>query len=220
MTREDRAPSVLQTRPRVCVVDSGAPGPIYDRLDELAIDVMAVVPRLGDADLTLLGNFDLVVVGCNEALLNNPSFERTVARVAQYTRLIGVAPSPDPDVAARAARIGFHGFVAREVTPEAFERAIAAVLNGEMAFPRTAMSAVIRLIRRAYMKLPKAEQDVELTPRQRQIVDLLAQGANDREIADALRISPSTVHKHVQNALKRTKTKTRSHLAAAMGQPT
>lgn len=219
MTREDRAPSVLHTRPRVCVVDSGGPGAIYDRLDELAIDVMAVVPRLGDVDLTLLGNFDLVVVGCSEALLMSPGFERTIARVAQHARLVGVAPSPDPDVAARAARIGFHGFVAREVTPEAFERAIAAVLNGEMAFSRTAMSAVIRLIRRAYMKLPKAEQEVELTPRQRQIVDLLAQGANDREIADALRISPSTVHKHVQNALRRTKTKTRSHLAAAMGQP-
>lgn len=220
MTRRDRAPSVLQTRPRVCVVDSGGPGLIYDRLDELAVDVMAVVPRLGDVDLTLLGNFDLVIVGCSEALLMNPSFERTVARVAQHARLVGIAPSPDPEVAARAARIGFHGFVARDVTPEAFERAIAAVLSGEMAFPRTAMSAVIRLIRRAYMKLPKPEQDVELTPRQRQIVDLLAQGANDREIADALRISPSTVHKHVQNALKRTKTKTRSHLAAAMGQAT
>ena len=220
MTREDRGPSGLHPRPRVCVVDSGGQGPIYDRLDELAIDVMAVVPRLGDADLTLLGNFDLVVVGCNEPLLSNPGFERTVTRVGQYTRLVGVAPSPDPDLAARAARIGFHGFVAREVTPEAFERAIAAVLSGEMAFPRTAMSAVIRLIRRAYMKLPKPEENIELTPRQRQIVDLLAQGANDREIADALHISPSTVHKHVQNALKRTKTKTRSHLAAAMGQAT
>jgi DNA-binding NarL/FixJ family response regulator len=217
---DDHDPSVLHARLRVCVVDSGAAAPAYDRLDECPIDVMAVLPRLADIDLPMLENFDLVIVGCSEALLMSPSFQRTVARVSEHARLVGVAPMPDPELAARAARIGFHGFVAREVTPEAFERAVDAVMNGEMAFPRTAMSAVIRLIRRAYLRLPKAVPEGELTPRQRQVVDLLARGASDREIAGALRISPSTVHKHVQNALKRTKTKTRSHLAAALGHST
>lgn len=220
LTNDARVPSGLSRRPRVCVVDSGATGPAYDRLDECAIDVMAVLPRLAEVDTRLLANFDLVLVGCTEALLMNPGFARNVAKVGQYTRLVGIASRPDPEFAARAARIGFHGFVAREVAPEALERALAAVINGEMAFPRTAMSAVIRLIRRAYKRLPIADGEFELTPRQRQIVDLIAQGANDREIAETLRISPSTVHKHVQNALKRTKTKTRSHLAAALGHST
>ena len=219
MTEDDRALAAFGRRPRVCVVDTGANGPAYDRLDECAIDVMAVIPRLSDVDLPILGNFDLVIVACTETMLRNPNTERAAARISQFTRLVGVAPAPDPELAARAARIGFNGFVAREVGPEAFERAIVAVLNGEMAFPRTAMSAVIRLIRRAYSRLPKAEDEIPLTPRQREIVDLIAKGANDREIADALRISPSTVHKHVQNALKRTNTKTRSHLAAAVAQP-
>jgi DNA-binding NarL/FixJ family response regulator len=178
---------------------------------------MAVLPRLSDVDVSMLENFDLVIVGVTDALLRSPGFERSVTLVSQHARLLGVAPSPDPEVVAQAARIGFHGFVAREVVPEAFERAVGAVMNGELAFPRTAMSALIRLFRRAYERLPKAAEDGGLTPRQRQIVDLLARGASDREIADALRISPSTVHKHVQNALKRTQTKTRSHLVAALG---
>ena len=206
-------------RPRICLVDSRTSGPAYDRLDECDIDIMAVLPKLGEVTLPLPGNFDLVVVGCTDNLLMNVGFQRQVARVSQETRLLGVAPAPTAEVAAHAARLGFHGFVAREVEPAAFQRAIVAVMNGELAFPRSAMSAVIRLIRRAYARLPKSGEETELTPRQRQIVDLIAHGANDREIADRLRISPSTVHKHVQNALKRTKTKTRSHLAAAMGQP-
>jgi DNA-binding NarL/FixJ family response regulator len=201
------------------VVDSVPASPAYDRLDELPIDVMAVLPRLSDVDLPMLESFDLVIVGCTDALLASPSFQKTVARISQHTRLFGVAPMPYPELAAQAARIGFHGFVAREVSPDAFDRALSAVMNGELAFPRTAMSAVIRLIRKAYLRLPKADADAGLTPRQREIVDMLARGASDREIAEALRISPSTVHKHVQNALKRTKTKTRSHLAAAVGQP-
>ena len=213
----DRFADALYPRPRVCVVDSGEATPSYDRLDECRVDVMAVLPRLSDVDVSMLENFDLVIVGVTDALLRSPGFERSVTLVSQHARLLGVAPSPDPEVVAQAARIGFHGFVAREVVPEAFERAVGAVMNGELAFPRTAMSALIRLFRRAYERLPKAAEDGGLTPRQRQIVDLLARGASDREIADALRISPSTVHKHVQNALKRTQTKTRSHLVAALG---
>ena len=219
VTDDERALIVLERRPRACVVDTGANGPAYDRLDECAIDVMAVIPRLADVDLPILGTFDVVIVSCTESMLSSPTVERSVGRISQFTKLVGVAPAPNPELAARAARLGFHGFVAREVAPDAFERAIKAVIQGEMAFPRTAMSAVIRLIRRAYTSLPRGQRESELTPRQRQIVDLIAKGANDREIADALRISPSTVHKHVQNALKRTNTKTRSHLAAAVGEP-
>lgn len=214
---QDRGLRALSERPRMCVVDSGAATPPYDRLDECRVDVMAVLPRLADVDVSMLDNFDLVIVGVTESLLTSAGFEQNVTRVSQHARLLGIAPTPDPEVVAQAARIGFHGFLAREIAPEAFERAVAAVMNGEMAFPRSAMSALIGLVRRAYQRLPKAPVDSGLTPRQRQIVDLLARGANDREIAGSLRISPATVHKHVQNALKRTQTKTRSHLVAALG---
>ncbi len=213
----ERFPETLYARPRVCVVYSDAATPSYDRLDECRLDVMAVLPRLADVDVSMLENFDLVIVGVTASLLTGPGFERNVTRVSQHARLLGVASTPDPELAAQAARMGFHGFVAREVVPEAFERAVAAVMNGEMAFPRSAMSALIGLVRRAYQRLPKAPAETGLTPRQRQIVDLLARGASDREIAGSLRISPATVHKHVQNALKRTQTKTRSHLVAALG---
>lgn len=180
---------------------------------------MAFLPRIGDVNLALLGDVDLIVVACTELLLMDPSFIRRLAELVGHTRILGVASAPTPEIAAYAARIGFHGFVAREVEPSAFRRAVAAVLSGEFAFPRMAMSALIMLIRSAYRYRPKRGQAVPLTPRQKQIVDLMARGANDREIAEELQISPSTVHKHVQNALRRTNTKTRSHLAAAIGQP-
>lgn len=202
----------------MCVVEARSGEPAYDRLDECDVEVTAVLPWLG-VELPLRGHFDLILVGCTEALLGSPIFQRRLAQVADHIRVVGIASRPTPDLAAHAARIGFHGFLAKEVDPQAFDRAVAAVLSGELAFPRTAMSALIRLVRRTYRRLPRFRAG-ELTPRQLQIVNLIASGANDREIADALHISPSTVHKHVQNALRRTNTRTRSHLAAALGQPT
>jgi len=70
----------------------------------------------------------------------------------------------------------------------------------------------------SFLPLPRSDVPTSLTPRQQQIVDLIAQGATDREIAARLRISESTAHKHVQNALRRSKTKTRSQLVAVARQ--
>jgi len=114
-----------------------------------------------------------------------------------------------------AARIGFHGFIAREVGPEALTRTVSAVAHGEVAFPRATLASLLQML--SFLPLPRSDAPTSLTPRQQQIVDLIAQGATDREIAARLRISESTAHKHVQNALKRTQTKTRSHLVAALG---
>ena len=217
--KSDRRPSsVGATRPRICVVETRAGVAAYDRLDECDVDVVAILPRLSELEVAAPAAFDVVVLGCDETLLRSPGFERRVARIAQHTPILGVAARPSFDLAAHAARLAFQGFVAREIEPAAFERSITAVLKGELAFPRTAMSAIIMLIRRAYGRLPRFENE-QLTPRQRQIVDLIVRGANDREIADVLHISPSTVQKHVQNALRRTRTRTRGQLAAALGQP-
>ena len=57
--------------------------------------------------------------------------------------------------------------------------------------------------------------DTGLTPREREVVALLAGGATSREIADDLYISSETVRTHVRNAMAKTGTRTRAHLVAA-----
>jgi DNA-binding NarL/FixJ family response regulator len=54
----------------------------------------------------------------------------------------------------------------------------------------------------------------ELTPRERQIVEMLAQGATGEQIATELVLSPETVQKHVHNAKRKMGAATRAHLIA------
>jgi len=61
-------------------------------------------------------------------------------------------------------------------------------------------------IRNVKRKLP-------ITPRERQVVDLIAQGKTNNDIAEVLSISVETVKEHVQNALRKTKMTTRTGLA-------
>jgi DNA-binding NarL/FixJ family response regulator len=104
------------------------------------------------------------------------------------------------------------------VTPGALERTIAAALRGERAFPRSVLNSVAHMVSRAAGTGAIGTADAILTPRQSQIVDLIAQGATDREIARVLQISDSTAHKHVQNALRRLNARTRSQLVASARQ--
>jgi len=195
---------------RIAVVDSAQSGPAYDRLSECALEVMAFVPDRSQINLTLLHEYEVVLIGCSKEELEEASFQTQLLRIARTVTAVAIVPGGLG--ATTAARIGFHGFIAREVRPDALTRTVAAVAQGEVAFPRATLAALLQML--SFLPFPRSDVPTLLTPRQQQIVDLIAQGATDREIAARLRISESTAHKHVQNALRRSKTKTRGQLVA------
>lgn len=196
--------------PRVGVIGHPVIGAVYERLDECSFDVMAVVPSLEHVNPTFLREYDLMLVACSSAELEEAAFQTKALRLVRAVPAIAVVPGGDG--APAAARIGFRGFIAREVEPAALTRTVGAVADGEVAFPRATLAALLRML--SLLPFAGTQAPDTLTPRQRQIVALIAQGATDRQIAAQLDISESTAHKHVQNALRRSKSKTRSQLVA------
>jgi DNA-binding NarL/FixJ family response regulator len=96
---------------------------------------------------------------------------------------------------------GISGFFYREDPLRMVLNGIRAVLNGELWFPRKVMSSWIlegRERAAAHRKHSNA-----LTPRQVEIVALVAVGATNDEIADRLRISPHTVKTHLYQVFKK-----------------
>jgi DNA-binding NarL/FixJ family response regulator len=199
---------------RVCVVDSPELGDAYPRLRECGFECMAVVASIEEVDARLLIDVDAVLVGCSDAEFASPTFRRSALRIARLIPSIALV-SAGAD-AATAARLGFRGLVDRDVSPSALLRTVEAVLHGELGFPRSALVGLLRLSGDPRAATPADGGPAALTPRQQQIVDLIAQGATDREIASRLRISQSTAHKHVQNALRRLNARTRSQLVAVI----
>ena len=117
--------------------------------------------------------------------------------------------NPKHDDACHAVAIGALGYVDANLPPDALHRAILGALNGEHAYSRHVLSTLIRSGRwlRAANSLP-------LTPRQREVVTLIAKGAADKEIAVTLGITTATAQKHVTNLLRRLNVPNR---AAAVG---
>jgi LuxR family transcriptional regulator, positive regulator of biofilm formation len=93
------------------------------------------------------------------------------------------------------------GFFYREDPLRMVLNGIRAVLDGELWFPRKAMTDCILEGRERAGALGR--QSGALTPRQVEIVALVAVGATNDEIADRLRISPHTVKTHLYQLFKK-----------------
>jgi DNA-binding NarL/FixJ family response regulator len=123
-----------------------------------------------------------------------------------------VTISNDKSDAARALEAGAFGLLHTGLPATALRRAIAGALNGEPAYSRAALGEQIKAELTAAMR----RHGAQLTPRQREIVALIARGASDREIGGRLGIATSTAQKHVQGLLRRLDVPNRAAAVAAM----
>jgi DNA-binding NarL/FixJ family response regulator len=123
-----------------------------------------------------------------------------------------VSTSDEKGDAARALMAGAFGLLHTGLPEPALRRAIAGALNGEPAYSRAALGEQIK----AELNGTMATRHPELTPRQREIVALIAHGASDREIGGRLGITTSTAQKHVQALLRRLDVPNRAAAVAAM----
>lgn len=91
--------------------------------------------------------------------------------------------------------------------------AVRAAHEGESLLPASALQSLLGELRRDPIPADPATRDLDLTPREREVLQLIAEGHTNSSIAERLVISPHTVRTHVQHVLQ--KLGVHSKLAAA-----
>ena len=127
------------------------------------------------------------------------------------SKVVAVTALSDSRAVTEAIRLGFAGYVTKDTPVTQFVSSVRAVLNGQVVMPA-------KLAKAAAGGRSKEEQEAallatQLTDRERELLTLLVQGLNSKEIAVRLSISPNTVRTHVQSIL--TKLQVHSRLEAA-----
>ena len=127
-----------------------------------------------------------------------------VSEVAPQTRVILLASNGHVDGALLAVTQGAAGYLARDIELDALGRAVEGVMKGEAAISR---AMALRLVERVRALAGGANgmRPVRsgLTTREWEVVDLLKTGASTAQMAEALVISPDTVHSHVQHIMRK-----------------
>jgi hypothetical protein len=123
--------------------------------------------------------------------------------------------SSERDIHEAIAR-GAAGYLTKDLRPEALLRAVRGVCAGELAMSRRDAALAIAHFasgaRRA-RQMPAGPSLDGLSPREHEVLRMLADGLTDREIAAALVISTRTVESHVANVLRKLDVRNRAEAA-------
>jgi DNA-binding NarL/FixJ family response regulator len=124
---------------------------------------------------------------------------RRIREVAPATRVLVLTSFADDDTVLPAVRAGAAGYLLKDVQPPELVGAIRTVHAGEaLLAPEVATMLVEQL---AAEDGAGAERDDHLTPREREVLALLARGRANKVIARDLGVSERTVKTHVSNIL-------------------
>lgn len=149
------------------------------------------------------GKVDLVIM---DVVMNDGSNGlNTAARIkASYpkTKIIVVTSMPDGAFLKRAKEIGVDSFWYKEVQEKPMLEVMDRTMAGEHIFPDSPPVTTLGLAK-----------STEFTERELDVLRLLAEGLTDKEIADRLVLSVTTVRYHINNLIEKTGASSRTELA-------
>ncbi len=151
--------------------------------------------------------FDLILLDLNMPGVDGMTFLQTLARRKIRTPVLILSATRHHEKFEQAMAAGAAGFVAKSAAIEELRQAVAAVLNGEQHKPDP---GIFRPPLTSGPLSPPRGDQLGLTPRQLEVIELMAEGLPNKLICDRLRISEHTVKKHISAILQKLKVHNRT----------
>lgn len=151
---------------------------------------------------------DIVVLDVGMPLLNGLAAGQRLKEILPRTKLIYLTMNQDGDVASEALRNGASGYLLKTSAASELLRAIdEALKGGSYVTPQ-----IERLLTESFIRSPKPELEKKLTPRQAEILQLLAEGRLMKEVGAVLGLTARTVAFHKYRIMEIIGVKTNAEL--------
>ena len=180
-------------------------------------DDFAIVASVADIGAAALreADPDIILVDAQHSDLDSRHLANALANVVSRARIIITGASADDHDLMALVRAGVAGFVIKDAAFSDLAVAIRSVVNGAHVIPPTLLETVSR----TSMSEQSAGSMFELlTPREREVTVLIANGKSNKEIAARIGISTYTVKSHVRNVMEKLGLHTRLQIAAKANQ--
>ena len=158
---------------------------------------------------------DLILMDIGMSPCNGLEATRLIKAELPETRIVIVTVSDDDDDLFEAVKSGAEGYLLKDISEEELARTLTGIAAGEPALsPGLAVKILDEFARLSREDPAKEAKSDGLTPREREVLELVVTGATNREIAAALYISENTVGFHVKHILAKLHLKNRAQAVA------
>ncbi len=214
------ADTILAKRIRVIVIDDNrlvreGLQALLDEQPDLKVVAAAEDRASGLRDLQ---EFTPHVVLVDAALDNGDGygFVGVLRKTAPETKVIVMDLLPAPEDVIEFVKAGANGFVMKDATIDELVSTIRSVALGADVVPPALTGTLLSHIAQqaAVRRMPDAAESVRMTKREREIMNLIAEGLSNKEIAQRLNIATYTVKSHVHNILEKLALHSRLQIAA------
>jgi DNA-binding NarL/FixJ family response regulator len=154
-------------------------------------------------DLIRKNRADLVLMDIEMPEMNG--IEATNIALSEFPslKIIALTMFNDDNYIHSMLDTGVKGFLIKNINKETLDRAIKTVMNGGNYYSEELFSYFTRLTN-VQKENKNDDLNIKLTRREQEIIELLAKGLNNKEIADKLFVSERTVVGHKSNLLSKT----------------
>ena len=155
---------------------------------------------------------DLVLMDVRMPEMDGLAATRAVKAELPETSVVMVTMHESPDYLLEAVKAGAAGYILKDAAGERLVEAVRRTLEGEVPLNEgLAMQLLVRMVNEtargagahAGAKEPRAPMPKGITPRESEVLRLLAQGKTNPQIAEDLAVSRGTVKIHVQNIISK-----------------
>jgi len=145
---------------------------------------------------------DVVLMDVRMPGLDGIAATREIATSVPHSRLLVLTTFEDDDYVFGALSAGASGFLLKRTEPEQLIDAIHTIAAGEsLLSPAVTRTVIDRMVRYVQPDPSSSRRLRELTPRERDVLELVARGLSNAEIADALTVEESTIKTHMKRIL-------------------
>jgi DNA-binding NarL/FixJ family response regulator len=141
---------------------------------------------------------DIILMDIQMPGINGIEATRRIIEANQEIGVVILTMYEDDDSVFSAMRAGARGYVLKGAHPSEILKVLRAVARGEAYFGPEIARRIVDFFSAPKVASPK-EAFPELTSREREILDLIAQGRTNAEIAARLFVSPNTVRNHISH---------------------
>ncbi|MBI2938929.1 MAG: response regulator transcription factor [Chloroflexi bacterium] len=169
--------------------------------DEAIARVRQLRPELVFMDITMPGR-------------NGLEATRAIKAESPGTKIVMLTVSDDEHDLFEAIKSGAEGYLLKNLREEEFAALVDRVRQGEPAMSPGLAKRLLHEFARLKEAKNRSEDEVDLTGREHEVLEHVARGATNREIALALVISENTVNFHIRNILSKLHLRNRSEVVA------